>query len=441
MFEYVASGLTINRHRILNDPKALEWHKQMTSDTQCFSFLYNGFQEKANGELFKELYDAGFLFNVHADSGGLQMITRNLEPNAKLRQEVYENQAKYATVAMSFDEIPLKIVSASKTTAISNLNCRLFDMENLVTKAKKSGQNIKEQVEFFNKVNTKCKPLMILQGNDLDTYKIWTEEIMSVFGEENLQYIDGLALAPTSIGMGLYEDCVRAIALKTNPYNKNKVHLLGIGSITRMLPFVMMNKYNWFGEKYHISYDSTSHTRGLWGSCDYSMRNNITLRCGTKCSLYKQNRKKVYEDMSKHFDLDFTFDMFNTWCDSEIGVAKWKELTEDKIPEFFSKICTAFLLSSVKNFMLDLDAFIENDWIINNKEKIVDSFDGANNNKKTSTWAPQEPVKKLHGTIKILNTMKEVKTHEDGKKWLADYGKILQSKSVPKTPKGVLPGL
>ena len=401
MFEYVASGLTTNRHQVIGTPGGLELYQRMNNvGKQRFSFLYNAYQEKTNGKLFKELKDAGYLYAVHADSGGLQMIMRNIEPNAKMRQKIYENQAEFSDIAMSFDEIPLVIESADGSAQIADLSTRFFDMENLALKAKQSGQNLKDQVEYFDSVKSQAAALMILQGNCLETYKIWTDEMMSVLGESSYQFVGGLALAPTSIGMGLYEDCVRAIALKTNPYNKHKVHLLGIGSAYRMLPFVIMNAYDWFGKDYHISYDSTSHSRGLWGSLDYKL-NNRTLRCTGKHNM--RNRRTVYEDLVKIMNMECTYELFDKWCDAEATLCGWKDLTEGKQPKMFAYLCSAFLLGTVRHFM-------------DNLEEMSQNIDNIN--------IPELP---------ILKTMKEVKTHEDGNKWLKDYKQYLFSKPVLKT--------
>ena len=402
MFEYVASGISPNRHNVIGYPGALDLFKKInTLGDQKFSFLYNAYQEKGHGSFFKELKDAGYIYAVHADSGGLQMIMRNVNPNATMRQQIYENQAEFSDIAMSFDEIPLIIESADGTAKISDLNTRFFDMENLVSKARESGQNLKDQVQYFNKVKTQSSALMILQGNCLDTYKIWTDELMDVLGEDNYESVGGLALAPTSIGMGLYEDCVRAIALKTNPYNKNKVHLLGIGSAYRMLPFVIMNSCDWFGKNYHISYDSTSHSRGLWGILDYKMSDQI-LRCTGQ---NPKNRAIVYENLIEMMDIKCSYETFDIWCDAQCAVGHWKRLI-DGTPlqlEMFSYLCSAFLLGTVANFMKQL-------------ENMTHNVDHIN--------IPELPM---------LKTMEEVKTHADGIRWLKDHKGFLFSKPVPKT--------
>lgn len=400
MFEYVASGLTTNRHDLIGYPGALELFKKIDElGDQKFSFLYNAYQEKGNGELFKELKDAGYIYAVHADSGGLQMIMRNVDPNAKMRQLIYENQAEFSDIAMSFDEIPLIIESPDGTAKISDLNTRFFDMDNLVSKARQSGQNLKDQVEYFNKVNTQASALMILQGNCLDTYRIWTDELMDVLGEDAYKSVGGIALAPTSIGMGLYEDCVRAIALKTNPYNKNKVHLLGIGSAYRMLPFVIMNACDWFGENYHISYDSTSHSRCLWGILDYKMSDRI-LRCTGN---NPENRKEVYENLVEVMDINCDFETFDKFCDAQCAIGHWQRLTNGKMPKMFAYLCSAFLLGTVYNFMQQLKNMTQNVDRINIPE------------------------------LSMLKTMEEVKTHEDGIRWLRTHKDCLFSKPVPKT--------
>ena len=80
MFEYVASGLStvrINSAGAKHIRKSFDIIQNSISD-QSFSFLFNSFTEKTLGADFKIIRDMGCLYNIHADSGGLQMITRNI---------------------------------------------------------------------------------------------------------------------------------------------------------------------------------------------------------------------------------------------------------------------------------------------------------------------------------------------------------------------------
>jgi hypothetical protein len=404
MFEYVASGLTPKKHYhndgVLTDNLKSIYNKMRSIEGQEFSFLYNAFSEKSAGKYYKKVRDLGCIYNVHADSGGLQMITLNKTPTKELRHDVYVNQAMNSDIAMSFDEIPLIIESSDGKAQISDLSTRFFDMENLLERAADSGQNLKDQIEYFQSVSTRSKPLVIIQGNCLNTYKTWTSKLVDVMGEDLFKYTGGLAMSPTSIGMGLYEDCVRAIALKTNPYNKDKVHLLGIGSVSRMLPFVIMNGIDWFGKDYHISYDSTSHSRELWGHMGYRL-NGVKLNGKSMLE-----RRMIYDHMDSIFSTAdmFTFEKFCKWHDARGNMTTYCELSGiDELDYNYAEISSAFLFGQIYNFMKDVD------FLANNVDNI--NIAGAN----------------------VVKTLAEVQTHEDGIYWLKDNARYLKSQPVPKT--------
>lgn len=410
MFEYVASGVSIlsrlSEHRQSGDSARIDnaFNRIRTLyPDQDFSLLYNAFTEKTLGRQFKELHSSNLIYKVHADSGGLQMISRNLESSPELRESVYNNQSKYSDIAMSFDEIPLLIETADGTTDISNLAGRFFDMENLVTRARDSGKNLKAQLEYFKSQNTTAQPLLIVQGNCLQTYKIWTEEMAETMGD-SINDIGGLAMSPTSIGMGLYEDCVRAIALKLNPYNtKGKVHLLGIGAIGRMLPFVVANACDWYGKGYHISYDSTSHSRATWGGLEYYI--NVNRKISPR---NPDHTREVYEDMRQNLgDGIMSFEDLQHLCTSRCSFQRYCEVSgTDKDETSHNEYITMigeFLCSSIMNFMKAIDKSM----------KEVDNTDNAQ--------------------IKLLKTMSDINSIEDGEHWLLDNKKYLNSKPVLKT--------
>ena len=70
-----------------------------------FSLLYNAHTEHSFGERFKPYHDAAH--SVHADSGGLQIVTQGMTITDELKEKVYRNQANGADVGMCFDEIPV----------------------------------------------------------------------------------------------------------------------------------------------------------------------------------------------------------------------------------------------------------------------------------------------------------------------------------------------
>ena len=112
ILEYVVSGtsyMRLSNPAICRDETNTEIVNMLINKlvqdqfSHKFSMLYNGHTESSFGERFKP-YNP---YQVHADSGGLQMITLGLDITDELKDKVYENQAKYADVGMCFDEIPV----------------------------------------------------------------------------------------------------------------------------------------------------------------------------------------------------------------------------------------------------------------------------------------------------------------------------------------------
>ena len=122
ILEYVISGPAYLRlgAEQCNDPETLQMIIDLINKTvhnknnHQFSLLYNGFTEKNFGNKLQKFRPA--IKNIHADSGGLQIITRGLQNTPETRNKVYENQGTYADIGMAFDEIPVKSTSASGTS-------------------------------------------------------------------------------------------------------------------------------------------------------------------------------------------------------------------------------------------------------------------------------------------------------------------------------------
>ena len=131
--------------------------------------LYNAYTEeimarRASGNIINEPFTKIFPKGMHADSGGLQIVTLgkgSIEKEDRLK--IYETQAKYSHYAMSFDEIP----------SIIKDDIKYYLPHTVEQKGKEAGINLKEQYDFFNSMNTTCKIIPIAQGwdiNDTNTY-------------------------------------------------------------------------------------------------------------------------------------------------------------------------------------------------------------------------------------------------------------------------------
>jgi hypothetical protein len=269
MFEYVMSGVAHSRvtyescwgnERTLNKVnEALKLYQGAFG--HYHSFLYNAYTEKKIGSDFTKFYrDSVYL--IHADSGGLQVVTRGEEITPELKREVYKHQAEFSDIAMSFDEIPLSVDGVSSITDIDN---RTFDYEKFEPCAVKSAKNLEEQIDYFQSVGSEAKPLLIGHGNNVDDFCRWVDLHLTNIPEHKHKHIGGLSLAGTALGAGMAEIIERlfSFSMIEAPDNmKRNLHLLGVGSIARMAPcstFVLSGLF----EGVHISYDSTTHSAGV----------------------------------------------------------------------------------------------------------------------------------------------------------------------------------
>ena len=278
MFEYVASGLS---HAALNKKYLSDevdnnlygecitninnMFKAINQDHHRVSLLFNAYIEKHYGVLFNKLFYKNTLNNIYSDSGGLQMITLGHTSTDELKNSVYDIQSNLSTVGMCFDEIPVT-VNANEKTSTTNMSARIYDVNVFAQKAKETGINLKNQIEYFkNNPNNMCKPMIILQGNCFDTYQQWTDIVLNEIGHSNWKYIDGIALGGAALGQGVYEDLQRNfycthVELPSEIKIKH-YHLLGVGSLFRMLPMMALIRDKKIDA--HISYDSTTHTGGI----------------------------------------------------------------------------------------------------------------------------------------------------------------------------------
>ena len=170
-YEYVISGPAYLRlgAEQCNDPDVLEMmldmiakvcHKQ---NNHTFSLLYNGFTEKNFGPKLQKFRAS--INNIHADSGGLQIITRGLKNTPEVREKVYLNQGAYADIGMSFDEIPVKTTSTSGVSSKIDTKRRYADMDNFDEYARQTGRNVKSQIETFDRMGSNCRHLLLCRGH------------------------------------------------------------------------------------------------------------------------------------------------------------------------------------------------------------------------------------------------------------------------------------
>lgn len=236
--------------------------KSLSTESKKYSFLFNAYTEDVMGkEVYENFRDC--FHSIHSDSGGLQMITRGVGSITKeMKMKIYETQAKYSDVAMSFDEIP--ITTTTSTVSITDMSGRYFDHSKTEIKARETAQNLKEQIDFFRECKTTARPMIIMQGNCMDSFQTWIDVICDYLGPD-LEYIHGISMAGTSLGGGPLEDVVRSAATVFLRYPENlntkNIHMLGVGSTRRLLPFASLKSKL---DGVNLSYDSTTHSHAIF---------------------------------------------------------------------------------------------------------------------------------------------------------------------------------
>lgn len=268
-FEYVISGTSyttltkavLEQFQQGDEISNMAHRLNAACDDHKVSILFNGLTEKNLAEPLNKIFKDSV--NYYVDSGGLQMVTLGLESTPEKKREVYGVQAKWGTYGMSFDEIPVKLLG--NKSSFFDVKGRVFDPETFDACAKLSGENLRDQIDFYIEYGTTAKPFLIVQGNDLHYYQRWIDIMLGCIDPEKWKYIGGLSIGAAALGQGELEDFKRAFyatQLQAPDNVKNHVHLLGVGALRRMCPWISLINGGHFKDTM-ISYDSTTHTRAL----------------------------------------------------------------------------------------------------------------------------------------------------------------------------------
>lgn len=356
MFEYVASGLAHTRlnknsiNTLPKDDKTIVAINNMIKSLKVYNhniaFLFNAYTERKLGVSFQNLFYPNTLDNIYADSGGLQMVTLGHQSNSEMKMDVYKTQAELSTVAMSFDEIPVEFSGLRSTR--HDVQSKLFNGKLLKEKAIISSKNLKEQIEYFKSNNeTKCKPMLIVQGNCYNSYNDWANISLEEIGKENWKYIKGLAIAGTSLGIGPMEDFKKAFCAFNlelpEDYVCNHYHLLGVGSISRLIPILAIKDRV---KDTIISYDSTTHTSGI-SRGQYFYDNNMIKFPQTKIKPFYYTLDSINENLSSIGLHSIEEEhLYARLSNPSLWDKKYKE---DVYSEFYTIF--GYLFSSIYNFM------------------------------------------------------------------------------------------
>jgi hypothetical protein len=402
MFEYVASGTSYFKlmYQESLEPQNLDWFSRTFGSlndqhNHKISLLYNAYTEKRPGKWCGEHY-RGLVHSIHADSGGLQMITLGRTITNELKEEVYANQAENSDVAMCFDVIPVRTLNNGRSERL-DLSNRRFDRADLERCARETGKNLKRQIEFFLEKGTTAKPMLITQGNDYDSYMKWVEFVVKELPPEYVRHIGGIAMGAAALGKGSLEDIKRAFYFSQLPIDleSKHLHLLGVGSVYRMLP-QMVFMQNGVYEDIQMSYDSTTHTSGVTQGRYYMDDYAFTFT-----RAYDDSYAKVLADMKKNFpfieyNVDDLYNILNH--SSRTYQAKFGSIDPSL------QLYVAYVSSSIKNFIQQVDK------VSQSKDEVMKLAKGLDRNAFTALYS--------------------VKTADDFEHWVKHVGPYVASEPV-----------
>lgn len=388
--EYVASGtsyMRLSNPSLQDRPELIALVNKIFHhffDDQpghTFSLLYNAWAENNFGPRLSNFKES--IHQLHADSGGLQMVTlahkipKGTDMNT-LREEVYQDQSKWADIGMCFDEIPVITTGASDRNDTSN---RYFDRENRYKYAKQTAENVKRQIEVFKATNSKCKPFMICQGGDLETYLEWIDTILETVPKEDHNRIGGVAMGGAALGTGPLEDIQKAFFASQVPVRdesgKLHLHILGVGAVSRMIPYLIFLQNGMYGDV-HVSYDSTTHTRAVETGLYYMLGEIVngyfvegegkTLKYDRARSaenpivgearVFVPNREYevMYNDIKQYWPLSMSLEKFHEVLNTPS--IPYLE-TYGQLDEWYEGR-TAMCCGSIKNFMYQIEKYTHN---------------------------------------------------------------------------------
>lgn len=236
------------------------------------SMLFNAFTEKQYADHMRK-HNNYHVKDFYADSGGLQMVTTGHTITEELKDHVYKVQAQNAQYCMCFDEIALESISAVRSKSErSNTQNKVFISSRHIEAGILTGKNIKRQVSHFREVDSKSRVIVIIQGNTYQDMYDFYNAIASQLDDNDYDYIGGMAIADTCMGNKALESIDMTIAAHmissvAHPNLSNHLHYLGVGSISRLEPVMMLHE-KFLPNIKKVSYDSSTHSltfnNGVW---------------------------------------------------------------------------------------------------------------------------------------------------------------------------------
>jgi hypothetical protein len=234
---------------------ASQYLKDKLNDHVKMSGLFNAFTEETfanrveeSGHNFQDLFPD----NMYADSGGLQVLTQGKMIDAAMKKKIYTTQAKYANYAMSFDEMPFKMVDGQK----------IYLPDRVSICGTMAGENLKEQIEFFDSIDSKTKIFPIIQGLGLKDMSTYTLNMLNVLDKQQLSKLECLAVGGIQSEFELLERSVNIYKIDGIPKKiKNHFHVLGVTGFRKLLPIMIGARNGLLPDIGRLSFDSTTFSK------------------------------------------------------------------------------------------------------------------------------------------------------------------------------------
>lgn len=414
MFEYVGSGTSYFKlmyqesYRPENlDVFARTYGALNGTHNHKVSLLYNAFTERRTGPRIKENY-AKYLHSIHADSGGLQIITLGKQITPELKEEIYANQALNSDIAMCFDMIPVRVLSDRSERL--DLENRRFDPEMLEACARETGKNLRRQIDHFDEKKSQARPMLITQGNCYDTYMKWVEYVVAELSDYHVSRIGGIAMGAAALGKGPLEDIKRAFYFTQLPINleSKHLHLLGVGSVYRMIPNIVFIQ-NGLYEGVQLSYDSTTHTSGVTQGRYYISGNKVLngkYRHNdyqmTFNRVFDDNYRIIWEDITEMYPFMNRYTLETFYEVLQISARDYEEKHGNIDPSI--QIYIAYVAACINNFIKHVERVSES------KQNLIDFAKGSDKN--------------------AFSFLYDIKTTADFDNWLRHIGTTIESEPV-----------
>jgi hypothetical protein len=160
--------------------------------------------------------------------------------------------------------MPIDIVRSDGFDGSAKLlvGLKRFIKDDINQKALESAELLKRQIDYFQKVGSKSKIFMIVQGNCLNTVNQYANVMLKNLSDSEIEQIHGIAVSGACFGNGDLDKWNILMNLRNIDIPgtlKRNIHLLGITSYKAISPLFLFKNYWNFNDV--ISIDSTSYTR------------------------------------------------------------------------------------------------------------------------------------------------------------------------------------